>query len=191
LQFLWCIVISHQKMQSNCERWRYTPCGVPMFSFVFFYSHARYSFIKRFLNSSVGSVQAFPFVRGIKLFPLRLSVYLQLLLQYLNLFTQSVGLLGQGIIPSQGHYLHREQHKRGINAHTDIHPLNWIRTHDPSVWAGEDSSCLRPRGHCDRLPCVYLNIITSQRHFKSGLCKVYVLCCMSDFCTMNNVWYIL
>jgi hypothetical protein len=25
-----------------------------------------------------------------------------------------------------------------------------IRTRDPSVWAGEDSSCLRPRGHCDR-----------------------------------------
>jgi hypothetical protein len=26
-----------------------------------------------------------------------------------------------------------------------------IRTHDPGVWAGEDSSCLRPRGHCNRL----------------------------------------
>jgi hypothetical protein len=25
-----------------------------------------------------------------------------------------------------------------------------IRTHDPSVRAGEDSSRLRPRGHCDR-----------------------------------------
>jgi hypothetical protein len=32
-----------------------------------------------------------------------------------------------------------------------IHALRGIRTHDPSVWAGEDSSCLRPRGHCDRL----------------------------------------
>jgi hypothetical protein len=29
--------------------------------------------------------------------------------------------------------------------------LNGIRTHDPSVRASEDSSCLRPRGHCDRL----------------------------------------
>jgi hypothetical protein len=30
---------------------------------------------------------------------------------------------------------------------TDIYILSGIRTHDPSVWAGEDSSCLRPRGH--------------------------------------------
>jgi hypothetical protein len=34
--------------------------------------------------------------------------------------------------------------------HTDIHASGGIRTHDPSVWAGEDSSCLRPSGHCDR-----------------------------------------
>jgi hypothetical protein len=34
--------------------------------------------------------------------------------------------------------------------HTDIHALSGIRTDDPSVWAGEDSSCLRPRGHFDR-----------------------------------------
>jgi hypothetical protein len=35
--------------------------------------------------------------------------------------------------------------------HTDIHALSGIRNHDPSVLAGGDSSCLRPRGHCDRL----------------------------------------
>jgi hypothetical protein len=35
-----------------------------------------------------------------------------------------------------------------INA--DIHALNGIGTHDPNVRASEDSSCLRPRGHCDR-----------------------------------------
>jgi hypothetical protein len=34
--------------------------------------------------------------------------------------------------------------------HTDIHSLNGIRTHDPSVRAGEDGSFLRPLGHCDR-----------------------------------------
>jgi hypothetical protein len=33
---------------------------------------------------------------------------------------------------------------------TDIHALNGIRTHDPSVWAGEVISCLRPHSHCDR-----------------------------------------
>jgi hypothetical protein len=34
--------------------------------------------------------------------------------------------------------------------HTDIHASSGIRTHEPSVRAGEDSSCLKPRGHRDR-----------------------------------------
>jgi hypothetical protein len=50
------------------------------------------------------------------------------------ILTQSVGLLGRGISPSQ----------------TNIHALSGIRTHDPSVRASEDSSCLRPRDHYDR-----------------------------------------
>jgi hypothetical protein len=33
------------------------------------------------------------------------------LFQFLNLFTQSVGLLGRGFSPSQGHYLRRGHHK--------------------------------------------------------------------------------
>jgi hypothetical protein len=46
------------------------------------------------------------------------------LFQFLNLFTQSVGLLGRGISPSQGRYLHTGQHKHRINAHR--HPcLKW------------------------------------------------------------------
>jgi hypothetical protein len=36
--------------------------------------------------------------------------------------------------------------------HTGIHALSGIRIHDLNVRAHEDSSCLRPRGHCDR-PC--------------------------------------
>jgi hypothetical protein len=56
-----------------------------------------------------------------------------------NHSTQSVGLLGRGISPSQGIYLHTEQHKHRINTHnTDIHVLSGIRIHDPSVWANED-----------------------------------------------------
>jgi hypothetical protein len=31
----------------------------------------------------------------------------------------------------------------------NIHALSGIRTHDPSVQASEDSSCVRSRGHCD------------------------------------------
>jgi hypothetical protein len=64
-------------------------------------------------------------------------------------YTQPVGLFGWGISPSQGLYLHTEQHKYRINAHnSDIHALSGIRTHDPNVITSEDSSCLRPRGHC-------------------------------------------
>jgi hypothetical protein len=46
-------------------------------------------------------------------------------------FQQSVGLLGGGISPSQGRYLHTGQQKQ--NKRTDIHVSNGIRTHDPSV----------------------------------------------------------
>jgi hypothetical protein len=52
-------------------------------------------------------------------------------------FTQTVELLGLGISPSQGRYLYIEQHK-----HTDIRASSGIRTHDHSLWAGEDSWCL-------------------------------------------------
>jgi hypothetical protein len=77
-------------------------------------------------------------------------VWLWPLLQFRNIFTQTVGLIERAISPSQGHYLHTGQQKHRINAHTNIHVLSGIRNHDPSVRASEDSSCLRPRGHFDR-----------------------------------------
>jgi hypothetical protein len=43
-------------------------------------------------------------------------------------YTQSVGLLGWGISPSQGRYLHNTNTEQ---MHTDIHTLSCIRTHDP------------------------------------------------------------
>jgi hypothetical protein len=61
------------------------------------------------------------------------------------IFSQTVGLLGRVINPSQGRYLHTGQHKHRINAHTNIHALSGIRTHDPSVQTSEGSSCLWPR----------------------------------------------
>jgi hypothetical protein len=74
-------------------------------------------------------------------FPLRIFSFL--------IYTQSVGLLGRGISPLQGRYLHTEQNKQ--NKSTQKHPcLEWDLTHDPSVRAGEDSSCLNPLGHCGR-----------------------------------------
>jgi hypothetical protein len=54
--------------------------------------------------------------------------------RFVIFFTQTVGLLGQCISPSRGRYLH-----------TDIHASSGIRTHDPSVQASEDGSCLRAR----------------------------------------------
>jgi hypothetical protein len=63
------------------------------------------------------------------------------LLQFLNPRTVSSS--------SQGRYL--DKHR--INA--DIHAMSGIQTHDPSVRAGEDSSCLRLRGHCNRLNCYW------------------------------------
>jgi hypothetical protein len=59
----------------------------------------------------------------------QLTIYLSLVLQpfigpwplfqFLELFVQSVGLLGRGMSPSQGRYLHTEQQKQ--QTHTDIH----------------------------------------------------------------------
>jgi hypothetical protein len=54
------------------------------------------------------------------------------------------------ISPSQGLYLHIEQHKYE-QKNTDIRALSGIRTHDPSFREIEDNSCLRRRDHCDRL----------------------------------------
>jgi hypothetical protein len=82
---------------------------------------------------------------------------------FVILFAQKVGLFGRGISQSQGRYLHTEQQKHRINAHTDTHALSGIPTHDPSVRENEDSPCLRPSGHCDRHFNVYA-IYFSHRH---------------------------
>jgi hypothetical protein len=44
---------------------------------------------------------------------------------------------------------HRTTQTQNKHIHTlNIHALNEIQTHDPSVRASEDSSCLRRRGYC-------------------------------------------
>jgi hypothetical protein len=50
--------------------------------------------------------------------------------------------------PLATHRTTQRQNKRTKYRH--IHASSGIRTHDYSVRASEDSSCLRPRGHCDR-----------------------------------------
>jgi hypothetical protein len=81
------------------------------------------------------------------------------LLQFRNLFTQTVGLFGRVISPSQGLCLYTGQHKHRINALTNIHASSRIRIYDPSVRTSEDSSCLRPPGYPDRLLLTYTAII--------------------------------
>jgi hypothetical protein len=68
-----------------------------------------------------------------------------------SFFTQTVGLFGRVISSSQGRYLYIGEHKNRKNTYTDIHALRGMRTPDHSFRESEDSSCLRPRGHCDRL----------------------------------------
>jgi hypothetical protein len=64
----------------------------------------------------------------------------------------------------QGLYQHKGQHKHWINAHTDIHALLGIRTHEPSVREREDSSCFRSRRHCDRRPNILFLEILNGSH---------------------------
>jgi hypothetical protein len=67
-----------------------------------------------------------------------------------------VGLLGWGISPSQGCYLHIGKHKHRINAHK-IHASSGIRTYNLSVGVDEDSSCLILRSHCyQHILCYYM-----------------------------------
>jgi hypothetical protein len=47
--------------------------------------------------------------------------------------------------------------------HTGIHPLSGIRSHDPSVRTGEDTSCPRPRGHYDRR-----KVTSGDRNFRTS-----------------------
>jgi hypothetical protein len=61
-------------------------------------------------------------------------------------YRQSVGLLGRGISPSKGRYLHTEQHKHIINAHR--HPcLEWD-SNPRSKHSSERRQFMR--GHCDQ-----------------------------------------
>jgi hypothetical protein len=63
------------------------------------------------------------------------------------IFTQSVGLPGRGISPSQGHYLHTGQHKHRINAYR--YPcLEWNSNPRSQCLSGRRQFI--PRGHCDR-----------------------------------------
>jgi hypothetical protein len=57
-----------------------------------------------------------------------------------------------------------------------IHVSSEIRTHDTSVSAGEDISCIRPRGHCDRHVSFHVQEI---KHMYSFILTVQAVTCVS------------
>jgi hypothetical protein len=69
---------------------------------------------------------------------------------------QSADLLWRGISPSQARYLHRTTQTQNKRRQADRHASIEIRTHDSSVQASENISCLRLRGQYDR-PFTYIN----------------------------------
>jgi hypothetical protein len=92
----------------------------------------------------------------------------------------------------QGLYLHTVQHKNRINVHnTDIHALSGIR-------ASEDSSCLRPRGHCDRhkrdcLVFIYtlwrvFSIIFGWCFWKGCFCSECLIGLSDEICSQWAEW---
>jgi hypothetical protein len=53
-------------------------------------------------------------------------------------------------IPNNWQYPISELYKQMKKTQRNIRSLSGIGTHDPSAWADEDTSCLRPRGQCGR-----------------------------------------
>jgi hypothetical protein len=59
--------------------------------------------------------------------------------------------------------IHCTDEQHAMSSH-ELHTLSGIRTHDPSVLASEDSSCLRPRGYSDRLFGICNSMKVQQPH---------------------------
>jgi hypothetical protein len=66
-------------------------------------------------------------------------------------YRQLKGLLRRGISPV-ARPLPTQDNINTEESRTDIHASSEVRTHDPSVWANEDISCLRPSGLRSRKP---------------------------------------
>jgi hypothetical protein len=109
------------------------------------------------------------------------------LLQFRDLFTQTVGLLGRVIGPSQGLYLYTGQNKHRINAHTNIHASSRIRTFDTRVGASEDSSCRRSLGYRDRhvVTLIFHLTVSVSRELDATIFRVSYWSCTP----MNEVAY--
>jgi hypothetical protein len=70
------------------------------------------------------------------------------LIQFRNHFSQTVGLLGRVISPSQGRYLNTGRHKHRINSYTHQTSLPWVGF-EPTIPASERAKTVHAlgRGH--------------------------------------------
>jgi hypothetical protein len=91
----------------------------------------------------------------------------------MNLFGHLVGLLGRGMSPTQGLYVHRTTQHRKTRTH--IHAPSGIRNRDPSVRAAEDSTCLRRRGHWERTRYLYIEIFTHNLKYSCIVTTLVIL----------------
>jgi hypothetical protein len=73
----------------------------------------------------------------------------ELILNYAPYRSWKESLDGRSAL-SQGH-LPTHDNKTTYETRRNSHVSSGIRTDEPSVYEGEDISCLRPRGHCPRL----------------------------------------
>jgi hypothetical protein len=76
------------------------------------------------------------------------------------IYIQSVGLLGRGSARRKATTC-TQNNTNMEYTHTNVHASSGIWSHDLSVRASEDGSCLRPRNCCDRHPECSLHKINS------------------------------
>jgi hypothetical protein len=107
-----------------------------------------------------------------------------LIFQFLDPIHKSVGLLGRGTSPLQDLYLHTEQYK--LRIHTIQTSIPWVGFEPPdlSVRESEDGSCLRPRGHRDRL----LHILMSEYFCYWYVLSVFSVTWVYGMCHETIVW---
>jgi hypothetical protein len=89
---------------------------------------------------------------------------------------------------SQGRYLHTVQHKHRINEYTDVNALSGIRTHDPSVRAGEDISYLRRATTVIGTFKVHRLIIPLLHSLFLDRMRQSAVTCMSDYRRVLDNW---
>jgi hypothetical protein len=79
------------------------------------------------------------------------------------------------------------------DADTHIHALSGIRTHDSTVRAVEDSTCLRPRGHWDwqhlAVHTVNISSIKKAEHQDKKCFPVVLYVCKTWSLALREVYY--